>query len=149
MDLTDHQWALIQPLLSAPAPPSAPRGRPPYPDRLILDAILWKVRTGLPWYKMPPHYPAWQTCYYHYRVLRDAGLLDQIYALLAQDLFPRLPFDLVGAYHLGLISFHCQGRRPRLRVDLQEDGTWETATLCLLLRVAAQKALASLSRSPS
>jgi hypothetical protein len=45
MNLSDEQWALIQPLL--PPPPSAAlRSPPPLDDRRILDGVLWKLRTN-------------------------------------------------------------------------------------------------------
>ena len=45
-DLTDAQWALLEPLL--PAPPV--RGRPRrYPLRAMIDAVRWRTRVGAPW----------------------------------------------------------------------------------------------------
>ena len=44
-DLTDAQWALLEPLL--PAPPV--RGRPRrYPLRAMIDAVRWRTRVGAP-----------------------------------------------------------------------------------------------------
>jgi len=44
MDLTDEQWLAVAPLL----PPSLPskRGRPACDTRLVLNGILWKLRTA-------------------------------------------------------------------------------------------------------
>lgn len=147
MDLTNHQWALIRPLL--PPPSGSVRGRPSYPARLILDAILWKIRAGLPWYNLPAIFPAWQTCYNHYRKLRDAGVLDQIYVALYRDLAPHLIFDLEDAYTLGLLQPIRREGRYHLRVNYQEDGTWQSATLCLLLHVLAEKTKVIMSRNLS
>lgn len=51
-ELTDAQWALIQPLL----PPPKHRGRPRADDRLTLHAILHVLRTGIPWNALPERY---------------------------------------------------------------------------------------------
>lgn len=49
-DLTDAQWALLEPLL--PAPPV--RGRPRrYPLRAMIDAVRWRTRVGAPWRDVP------------------------------------------------------------------------------------------------
>jgi transposase len=58
MDLTDDQWAVIQPLI--PDPPRRPdgKGRPWKDSRDIMNGILlWiLLRTGAPWYGMPDRY---------------------------------------------------------------------------------------------
>lgn len=51
-DLSNEQWALIQPLLS---PPKG-RGRPRADDRRTLNAILFVLRTGIPWNDLPQRY---------------------------------------------------------------------------------------------
>jgi hypothetical protein len=60
MDLTDHQWSLVEPIFNEylPQPTLAAPGRPPIHPRSILDAILWKIRTNAPWYYIPPTRPA-------------------------------------------------------------------------------------------
>jgi transposase len=50
-DLTDAEWAILEPLL----PPRSHRGRPPIWDyRQIVEAILYLLRGGLPWRMLPP-----------------------------------------------------------------------------------------------
>lgn len=50
-DLTDEQWALIEPMV-----PVKPGGRPAkYSRRRVVEAILYVDRTGCDW-RMPPHY---------------------------------------------------------------------------------------------
>ena len=51
--LPDDLWAIIQPLLPSPPPPSPKGGRPPLPDRPALTGILFVLRTGLPWEDLP------------------------------------------------------------------------------------------------
>lgn len=50
-DLTDAEWAILEPLL----PPRSKLGRPPVWDyRQIVETILYLLRGGLPWRMLPP-----------------------------------------------------------------------------------------------
>lgn len=62
-DVTEAQWALLQPLL----PPPARRGRPPTEARPVLNAILYLVKGGIPWRFLPAGFPPWQTVYTIFR----------------------------------------------------------------------------------
>jgi putative transposase len=62
-NLTDVQWAYLQPMLPKPAT----RGRPPTDRRRILDAVLYVVKCGLPWRYLPTNFPPWQTVYHVFR----------------------------------------------------------------------------------
>ncbi|GIE81984.1 DDE transposase [Actinoplanes philippinensis] len=63
-DLTDAQWAVLEPAL--PADPQ--RGRPPrWTKRQIIDGIRWRVRAGTPWRDVPEVYAPWQTLYRWFR----------------------------------------------------------------------------------
>ena len=45
-DLTDAQWAILEPLI----PPAKPGGRPRRMEmREIVNAIFYVTRTGIPW----------------------------------------------------------------------------------------------------
>ena len=57
-DLSDAEFAYLEPLL----PPPRPRGRPrKHPVRELLDAIFYVVRTGCQWRLLPHEFPPWQT----------------------------------------------------------------------------------------
>lgn len=62
-DLTDGEWALVEPLL----PPAGSGGRPEkHPRRDIVDAVLYVVRTGCSWRQLPADFPPWQTVYWYF-----------------------------------------------------------------------------------
>ena len=49
-DLTDTQWAILEPLLPRPTKP----GRPPkWTKRQLIDGIRWRTRVGSPWRDVP------------------------------------------------------------------------------------------------
>src|SRR5260221_14202048 len=57
-DLTDREWALLEPLL----PPASPVGRPRLHSlRIIRTAIFSAVRTGGAWRLLPPERAPGQT----------------------------------------------------------------------------------------
>jgi transposase len=57
-DLTDHEWAAIQPHL-----PNEPRGVPRVDDRRVLNGIFWVLRSGAPWADLPVRYGPPTTIY--------------------------------------------------------------------------------------
>ncbi|MFJ2093864.1 IS5 family transposase [Streptomyces sp. NPDC087901] len=57
-DLSDEQWAVLEPLL-----PVVLVGRPSLGRRKLIDGIRWRVRTGAPWRDMPLQYGPWQTVF--------------------------------------------------------------------------------------
>lgn len=52
-ELTDEQWAKIEPLLPAQKPR---RGRPNTDHRLVVNGILWVLKSGAPWRDLPERY---------------------------------------------------------------------------------------------
>ena len=77
--LTDAQWARIQPLL-----PSASKkgGRPGKPDRPMVEAMLWILRTGAPWRDLPSAYGPWESVYTRFSRWSAKG----VFALLVEAL---------------------------------------------------------------
>ncbi|ALO05875.1 Transposase IS4 family protein [Streptomyces venezuelae] len=59
-DLTDEQWAVLEPWL----PKGASPGRPPVRPRWqLIDGMRFRVRTGVPWRDMPVEYGPWNRGY--------------------------------------------------------------------------------------
>src|ERR1700749_236353 len=81
-DLSDEEFALVQPLL--PAPKST--GRKPTDPRAILDALFYLIRAGCPWRYLPKDFPQdfppFTTVQNRFYAWRDSGLWEQIVGLL-------------------------------------------------------------------
>src|SRR5699024_1049106 len=56
-ELSDAEWALLAPLL----PTDAPKGKKWADHRKIINAILFRSRTGIPWRDLPERYGPWET----------------------------------------------------------------------------------------
>ena len=80
--LTDEQWARLQPLLP---PPSQGRGRPRADDRLIVEGIIWRLATGVPWRDLPPRFGSWRTVYSRFRRWQQAGVWERALATLQAE----------------------------------------------------------------
>jgi transposase len=78
-DLTDEEYALVEPLL----PARKKRGSPRHSMRAILDAIVYMVRAGCPWRLIPKNFPPFTTVQYWFYGWRDSGFLDQALAVLS------------------------------------------------------------------
>ena len=79
-DLSDAQWALVEPLL----PAARPGGRPRTTDmREVLNAIFYMVRGGPAWRLLPHDFDIpWQTVYYYMRRFQRERVIDEIHAQL-------------------------------------------------------------------
>jgi putative transposase len=86
-DLSDQEWAIIEPLV--PAPKSG--GRPcHWSRREILNGIFYVVRSGGSWRLLPHDLPPWQTVYHYFRLWRRDGTLETIHTRLREQLRTRL-----------------------------------------------------------
>jgi transposase len=75
-DLTDDQWALIEPHI----PPEPGGGRPRKTAiRDVLDAILYLLRTGCQWRYLPIDFPPRSTVWRYFDQWRRDGTLDRIH----------------------------------------------------------------------
>ncbi len=78
-DLTDEEWARLEPLL----PDQTPRRGGRWADhRTVVNGVFWRTRCGLPWRDLPPQYGNWKTVYNRHR--RWSG--DQTWAKVLDEL---------------------------------------------------------------
>lgn len=73
-DLTDEQWAQVEPLL-----PGQPRQGHRWADhRLMINGVFHRVRAGCPWRDLPPQYGPWKTVYHRHRRWAGDGTWEKI-----------------------------------------------------------------------
>jgi transposase len=74
-DLSDEEWAKIEPLL----PPEKPVGKEREVDlRVVLNGIFYRVDNGIKWRALPSEFGAWQTVYGYFRLWVRLGVWEQI-----------------------------------------------------------------------
>lgn len=80
--LSDEAWALIEPLLPSSA---GCRGGQWRDHRQVLEAILWRYRTGSPWRDLPAEFGPWQTIWKRLNRWSGDGTLDRLLAAAHRD----------------------------------------------------------------
>jgi transposase len=76
-DLTDEEWALLEPLL--PSQRKSAR----VDDRRILNAIFYILRTGAPWRDLPERYGPYTTAYNRFNRWSRRGIFKRMFDRLA------------------------------------------------------------------
>jgi len=84
-DLTDEQWALIEPFLPRSKSGTRRGGRPPSDRRGIVNGILYLVRSGCQWRMLPRDFGPWPTVHHYYRLWRLDGTLSRIHDALRRQ----------------------------------------------------------------
>ena len=129
-DLTDAEWALLEPLLPDRTPQ---RGGQWGDHRRVINGVLWRTRTGAPWRDMPAAYGCWQTVYYRHRRWSADGTWERVLDGLragcdtgdGTDWTVGIDSTVVRAHH------DAAGARHRLPADVPADrlvGVLEGAT---------------------
>jgi transposase len=78
-DLTDAEWAVVEPLMPAPRSCGRPRT---WPLREIVNAIFYVLRGGIAWRLIPKDLPPRTTVYRWFALWRDTGLFERMNHLL-------------------------------------------------------------------
>ena len=79
-EMSDAEWERLQPLL-----PPRKAGAPRKDDRLVVDGIVWKLTTGVPWRDLPERYGPWPSVYTRFRRWTNAGVWDRIFAAVQRE----------------------------------------------------------------
>src|SRR5262245_38756651 len=150
MDLTDVQWALLEPLFPRKqTQPSRLQGRPWKPAREVLNGILWVLRTGAPWHDLPDKYPPYQTCHRRFQGWVHDGTFERIIFALAKDLRDRGDVDLAEAFiDATFVVAKKGGPLSGKQSAARDPRSWLWSTLLVLLSPPTLRVLRR-PRSPS
>jgi putative transposase len=80
----DALWARLAPLLRSNKPRKKP-GRPRRDDRVLLDGVLWLLRTGAQWSALPQEFGPKSTCHARFQEWVASGAFAQAWALLLRE----------------------------------------------------------------
>jgi transposase len=136
-DMTDAEWAVIEPLLPVPGWMAGNGGCPgSYCRRDIVDGIRYLVHNGCVWRALPADLPHWRTVWGHVHAWHESGattrmhdqLRDQVRVLTGRRRQPTAAIidsqsvkaaDTVGKHSRGYdAGKKTQGRKRHLAVDV-------------------------------
>ena len=80
--LRDDQWAKIENFLPGR---EGHVGGTAADNRLFVDAVVYRYRTGIPWRDLPTRYGAWKPTHKRYRRWCVGGVFSRIFETLAGD----------------------------------------------------------------
>ncbi|MFD4416052.1 IS5 family transposase [Streptomyces sp. NPDC058476] len=93
-DLTNAEWGRLEPHL----PASGQRGGRWSDHRRVINGILFRVRTGIPWRDLPERFGSWKTVYERHRRWSADGTWDRILRAVQADA------DLAGRIDWSMVS---------------------------------------------
>ena len=76
--LTDEQWDRLQAVL----PRDLPGRRSLLGDRLFIEAVMYRAKTGIPWRDLPERFGPWKTVYNRFANWSRRGVWAQIFKAL-------------------------------------------------------------------
>ncbi len=81
--VSDELWALVEPVLDELDPPRG-RGRGRVDPRAILDAVVFRLRSGCQWNHLPKEFPDDSSVHRTFQRWLARGVLDRVWARVAQ-----------------------------------------------------------------
>ena len=149
MDITDTQWALLEPLFR-PKRREDGRGRPWQDTRAVLNGVFWVLRTGAPWHDLPRRYPPYQTCHRRFQQWQRSGLLNTLLQKLAEDLRNRGKLDLSESFIDASFSSAKKGALlSALLAAAKAAKSWRSATAMVFLSPYTWPALRRMKQNSS
>ena len=74
--ITDSMWKKLSPLL----PPERGRcARPCKANRPMVEAMIWKLRSGSPWRDLPVEFGPWESVYSRFSRWTEKGIFQKVF----------------------------------------------------------------------
>jgi transposase len=88
--VTDRAWQRLEPHLRGK---SSDAGATAKDNRLFLEAVFWRVRTGSPWRDLPPAFGNWNSQFRRFRRWAKAGEFERLFSAMSGE--PDLEYALI------------------------------------------------------
>lgn len=108
--ISDAVWEKVALLLPGK---SSDAGVTAKDNRLFLEAVLWRVRTGLPWRDLPDGFGRWNSVFQRFRRWVRAGVFDRLFERVSDE--PDFEYALIDGT---IVSAHqkASGAKGGLRI---------------------------------
>jgi transposase len=77
--VSDAAWSLVEPVLPGKRSDPGATGKD---NRLFLEAVLWRVRTGSPWRDLPADFGNWNSIFVRFKRWAKAGVFERAFERL-------------------------------------------------------------------
>ncbi|ATW52351.1 transposase [Streptomyces peucetius] len=91
-DLCDAQWTRLEPHL----PKNVGRGGRWKCHHKVINGILFRQRTGIPWRNLPTRFGKWRTCHDRHRRWSADGTWEKVLRAVQTDAEGRIDWSMVG-----------------------------------------------------
>jgi len=125
-DLSDAQWAVLEPLLPRGKKPGRPRT---WTRRQLIGGIRWRTRAGSPWRDVPERYGPWQSVYGLFRRWQRDGTWRKIVTALQAraDAAGLITWDVSVDSTVARAHQHAAGARKRGICRPSRPAAWMTS----------------------
>jgi transposase len=80
--VSDFLWQRLEPHLPGRASDAGATARN---NRLFLEAVFWRVRTGSPWRDLPPAFGRWNSQFRRFRRWARSGVFESLFKAVSDD----------------------------------------------------------------
>lgn len=117
--LTDAQWSVMEPhCLGKVSDP----GRSGSDNRLFLEAVFWKARTGSPWRDLPETFGKWNTVFQRFNDWSKAGVFERIFDAVSGD--PDMEYAMIDAT---IVPVHRHGHGAKGGLKIRQSASQKAA----------------------
>ena len=138
--LSDRQWERIAPHIIGDERTRGTSGRD---NRLFVEAVLWLVRTGVPWRDLPEEFGSWNSVFRRFSRWSRKGVWWRIFEAMSDD--PDFEYLIVDST---IVRAHQHSAGAKKRDSLQALRTTISAVLVVASRPRSTSAR-TVSGSPS
>jgi transposase len=110
----DAMWERIAPQLPGKA---SDRGVTAGDNRLFLEAVLWRVRTGSPWRDLPDVFGNWNSVFQRFRRWAKKGVFERLFEAISDE--PDLEYALIDGT---IVSVHQKASGARGGLEIRPSG---------------------------
>ena len=112
--VSDRLWQRVEPNLPGKA---SDAGATAKDNRLFLEAVFWRVRTGSPWRDLPPAFGNWNSQFRRFRRWAKAGVFENLFNAMRDD--PDLEYALIDGT---IVSVHQKATGAKGGLTLRPSG---------------------------
>jgi transposase len=112
--IEDGVWARVWPELPGKA---TDRGVTAADNRLFLEAVLWRVRTGAPWRDLPASFGHWNSVFQRFRRWAKNGVFDRLFEVLSDE--PDFEYALIDGT---IVSVHQKASGAKGGLEIRPSG---------------------------